>query len=171
MGGMGNLSEPLGFDFHDFQNSADSSMMPQNGRDQLDTQMGGTDSAMAMTRTDPSVRSVQDQFAAMSTAASHPSIPAQMIQPVPTPTDAMAEIDAQIQFLQQQRMQQQQRQMHEHQAHQVQQQTSYYVGHNPVPPTPQSLEMPPNGNHYYAQEQAQQNVFDSRYQRMKEQQD
>ncbi|RXG45546.1 hypothetical protein VDGE_03154 [Verticillium dahliae] len=171
MGGMGNLSEPLGFDFHDFQNSADSSMMPQNGRDQLDTQMGGTDSAMAMARPDPSVRSVQDQFAAMSTAASHPSITAQMIQPVPTPTDAMAEIDAQIQFLQQQRMQQQQRQMHEHQAHQVQQQTSYYVGHNPVPPTPQSLEMPPNGNHYYAQEQAQQNVFDSRYQRMKEQQD
>ncbi|KAM0281942.1 hypothetical protein ACHAQH_003288 [Verticillium albo-atrum] len=171
MGGMGNLSEPLGFDFHDFQNGTGSSMMPQSGRDQLDTQMGGTESSMTMARTDPSVRSVQNQFAAMSTAASHPSIPAQMIQPAPTPSDAMAEIDAQIQFLQQQRMQQQQRQMHEQQAHQVQQQTSYYVSHNPVPPTPQSLEMPPNSSHFYAQEQAQQNVFDSRYQRLKEQQD
>ncbi|KAK1965760.1 helix-loop-helix DNA-binding domain-containing protein [Colletotrichum sublineola] len=160
MGGMGNLSDTMPFDFHDYQGGNGSGMMHQAGREQLDTQMGGTGTSMVMGNASSSL---QAQLISMTTAASHPAIPSQMI--VPAPTDAITEIDAQIQYLQQQRMQQQHRQMQE-------QQVAYYTTQShAVPPTPQSLEMPPASNQFYSTEQGHTPMFGSRYQRMKEQQD
>ncbi|KAF9879059.1 helix-loop-helix DNA-binding domain-containing protein [Colletotrichum karsti] len=158
MGGMGNMSDSMTFDFNDYQAGNGSSIM-QSGRDQLDTQMGGTDANMVMGDANSAM---QQHLINMTTATAHPAIPTQMIPP-PTPTDAITEIDAQIQYLQQQRMQQQHRQIHE--------QHVYYANQShAVPPTPQSLEMPPASNQFYP-DQRQTPMFDSRYQRMKEQQD
>ncbi|KAK1600087.1 helix-loop-helix DNA-binding domain-containing protein [Colletotrichum navitas] len=160
MGGIGNLSDTMPFDFHDYQGGNGSGMMHQAGHEHLDTQMGGTDTSMVMGNASSSL---QSQLINMTTGASHPAIPAQMIPPAPT--DAITEIDAQIQYLQQQRMQQQHRQMQE-------QQVAYYTTRShAVPPTPQSLEMPPASNQFYSTEQGHTPMFGSRYQRMKEQQD
>ncbi|KAK2037044.1 helix-loop-helix DNA-binding domain-containing protein [Colletotrichum somersetense] len=160
MGGMGNLGDTMPFDFHDYQGGNGSGMMHEAGGEQLDTQMGGTGTSMIM---GSAGSSLQAQLINMTTAASHPAIPAQMIHPAPT--DAITEIDAQIQYLQQQRMQQQHRQMRE-------QQVAYYTTQShAVPPTPQSLEMPPASNQFYSTEQGHTPMFGSRYQRMKEQQD
>ncbi|KAJ0345770.1 hypothetical protein COL154_005631 [Colletotrichum chrysophilum] len=109
MGGMGNLGDSMTFDFNDFQSGSGSGMMHQSGREQLDTQMGGTDANMVMSNANAAM---QTQLINMTTAAAHPAIPTQLIPP-PTPTDAITEIDAQIQYLQQQRVQQQHRQIHE----------------------------------------------------------
>ncbi|EPE07860.1 phosphorus acquisition-controlling protein [Ophiostoma piceae UAMH 11346] len=90
--------------------------------------------------------------------------------------DAITEIDAQIQYLQQQRMQQQQRQIEE-------QNVAFFTRQNHiVPPTPQSLELQA-GTQYFAspdprsqpQQHQQhphqaQNIYD-RYQHFKDQQD
>ncbi|KAI8208869.1 Phosphorus acquisition-controlling protein [Colletotrichum sp. SAR 10_76] len=158
MGGMGNLGDSMAFDFNDFQSGSGSGMMHQSGREQLDTQMGGTDANMVMSNANAAM---QTQLINMTTAAAHPAIPTQLIPP-PTPTDAITEIDAQIQYLQQQRVQQQHRQIHE--------QHVYYTNQHAVPPTPQSLEMPPASNQFYS-DQSRTPMFDNRYQRMKEQQD
>lgn len=161
MGGMGNLNDSIPFNFHDYQTGNGSGVMHQAGREQLDTHMGGTDASMVMGSANSAM---QAQLINMTTATAHPTIPTQLIPP-PTPTDAITEIDAQIQYLQQQRMQQQHRQIQE-------QHVAYYA--NPtqaVPPTPQSLEMPPASNHFYSTDQSQTPIFGSRYQHMKEQQD
>lgn len=158
MGGMGNLGDSMAFDFNDFQSGSGSGMMHQSGREQLDTQMGGTDANMVMSNANAAM---QTQLINMTTSAAHPAIPTQLIPP-PTPTDAITEIDAQIQYLQQQRVQQQHRQIHE--------QHVYYANQHAVPPTPQSLEMPPASNQFYS-DQSRTPMFDNRYQRMKEQQD
>ncbi|KAL2757137.1 hypothetical protein ACRALDRAFT_2027028 [Sodiomyces alcalophilus JCM 7366] len=164
MGDMGGLDESLQFDFQDFQPGHASSIMPQNPREQLDTPMGGsTDTPMVMSGSGNTP--AQSQLITMTSAASHPSMPAHMMHHPPTPNDAISQLDAQIQFLQQQ-----QRQMQEQQA---QQQAAYYGRQSSaqVPPTPQSLEMPSNGSHFYPGNQRQQNIFDTRYQHMKEQHD
>ncbi|KAK6226773.1 helix-loop-helix DNA-binding domain-containing protein [Colletotrichum tabaci] len=161
MGGMGNLGDTMPFDFHDYQSGNASGMMHQSGREQLDTQMGGTDASMVMGNANSAM---QAQLINMTTAAAHPTIPTQMIPPA-TPTDAITEIDAQIQYLQQQRMQQQHRQIQE-------QQVAYYTNQtHAVPPTPQSLEMPAASNQFFSTDQSHTPMFGSRYQRMKEQQD
>ncbi|KAJ0326769.1 hypothetical protein COL5a_006649 [Colletotrichum fioriniae] len=161
LGGMGNLSDAMPFDFNDYQTGNGTGIMHQPGREQLDTQMGGTDTSMLMGAT---TSAMQAQLINMTTAAAHPAIQTQMIPPS-TSTDAITEIDAQIQYLQQQRMQQQHRQIQE-------QQVAYYASQtHAVPPTPQSLEMPPASNQFYSNDQSQTPMFGSRYQRMKEQQD
>lgn len=184
MGGMGGMGETLQFDFQDFGAGNATSMMQQSHREHMDTQMGGTDNPMVMTgpngghqnhqqhqhQQQQQQHQQQQQQLAMTTATAHPSIPAHQIIQMPAPGDPISDIDAQIQFLQQQRLQHQQRQLQEQQVH-AQQQAAFYARQNQVPPTPQSLEMPPNSGHFYSQDQRSQNVFDSRYQRMKEQQD
>lgn len=152
------MGDSMAFDFNDFQSGSGSGMMHPSGREQLDTQMGGTDANMVMSNANAAM---QSQLINMTTAAAHPAIPTQLIPP-PTPTDAITEIDAQIQYLQQQRVQQQHRQIHE--------QHVYYTNQHAVPPTPQSLEMPPASNQFYS-DQSRTPMFDNRYQRMKEQQD
>ena len=165
--GMGNLADSLSYDFHDFQ-AATGAHLLQSPREQLDTPMSGSDAPIALSRTDPVL---QHQMPAMLTAAPYQAVPATMMPP-PTPSEAIvSSIDAQIQFLQQQKMQHQQRHLEE-------QQVAFFARqqNRMVPPTPQSLELPARTNHYYArpgsaerQQQQQQQAVDYRYQRSKDQ--
>lgn len=84
------------------------------------------------------------------------------------PSDNISNIDAQIQYLQQQKFQQQQRQLQEQQA-------TFFVNHShSVPPTPQSLQMTPGSGQFYShiEQMSHRTSFDRGYhQRIAEQQD
>jgi hypothetical protein len=166
IGSMGNLADGLQFDFQDFQNAGGPTLMSQAQREQMDTPMGGTDQPVVM---QGSNSVVSNQITQMTTGASHPTIPTMMPTPLQAPSDpSILEIDAQIQYLQQQKLQHQQRQIHE------QQTAAYFASQRPgVPPTPQSLEMQANNHQFYSPDHvAQQHaVYDNRFQRLKEQQD
>lgn len=169
MNSMGNLGDGLQFDF-DFQNPNGGHLMQVQHRDALDTPMGGTEGSVLMS-------TAMRQMPTMTTAPTNPSIPSAMMPANPHPHahthahgDAMSDIDAQIQFLQQQKIQQQQRQMEQQQVAFFAQQQSRMV-----PPTPQSLELQAGNHRFYAQPeqhtpQQQQELFDN-FHRMKEQQD
>lgn len=158
---MGGLGDGMQFDF-DFQHQPGGHMMPAQHRDALDTPMGGTDGSALLSTT------MQSQIPTITAGSAHSTIPATMMPP-PTPIEAISEIDAQIQFLQQQKIEQQQRQIEEQQAAFFAQQQARMV-----PPTPQSLELQAGNRQYYAQPQQtpqqHQELFDG-YQRMKDQQD
>lgn len=186
MSGMGAMPDAtaMQFDFHGFQDGASSTaaqMMPgqqQQHHQQHHQQRPGQSSADAlMTDSDPSSmipRSdglLQNHTPAMSTGVGHPSIPAHHHMLATSAPDSISNIDAQIQYLQQQKFHQQQRQLHDQQA------TFYgsHGGHHSVPPTPQSLEMPPGSGQFYSQAEQmpqQRAAYDRNYhQRMAEQQD
>lgn len=161
MSGMGNLGDGMQFDFQGFQDGTASSLVT-HGQDAPDTIMAESDNAALMSGGNALL---QNQTSPMTTSMGQPSIPAHMMA---TSGDSISNIDAQIQYLQQQKFQQQQRQLQEQQA-------AFFSNHNhSVPPTPQSLEMPGSGHFYSQAEQVsqQQGVFDRGYhQRMKEQND
>ncbi|KAI5466059.1 hypothetical protein BGZ63DRAFT_121476 [Mariannaea sp. PMI_226] len=154
MTGMGNLSDGMHFDFHGFQDGSAQGMMNQP-RDTADTIMTNSDGQGL----------VSNANIPISTSTSQASIPAHMMTPS---MDPISTIDAQIQYLQQQKFEQQQRQIQE-------QQVAFFSTRNnhSVPPTPQSLEMPNSGQFYSQAEQiSQSGVYDGGYhQRLKEQQD
>lgn len=77
---------------------------------------------------------MQEQMASMTTASNHPPILGPPINGHNNNAESLVELDAQIQYLQQQRLQQQQRQMHE-------QQRNYFSQSGMIPPTPNSIEM------------------------------
>ncbi|XWW92267.1 hypothetical protein V2A60_000190 [Cordyceps javanica] len=184
MTGMGTIPDAatMQFDFHAFNDTSSAGpqpMMPatahQNHPQHQHHQPRHPASAAAsadalMTDSDPSAmipRSdglLQNHTPAMS-AVSHPSVPAHML--ATSAPDSISNIDAQIHYLQQQKFHQQQRQLHEQQA-------TFYGPHGPsVPPTPQSLEMPPTaaGQFYSQPEQMpQRTAYDRSYhQRVAEQ--
>lgn len=172
MNGMGNLNDSLNYDFPDFQAAAGAGgnhMLPAP-REQLDTPMSGTDVPIVLSQPDASLR---HQMPTITSAGGYPNIPATMMPP-PTPSEAIVNsLDAQIQFLQQQKIQHQRRQLEEqHAAFYAHQQSRM------VPPTPQSLEIPAGTGQFYPQpgssdrqQQQQQQPIDYRYQRQKDQQD
>ncbi|KAM0427483.1 hypothetical protein ACHAPT_007443 [Fusarium lateritium] len=150
---MASLGDGMHFDFQGFPDGSGQALMNQP-RDPPDTIMTDTEN--------PGLMSVANSMP-MSTSTGQPTIPAHMMTPA---SDPISNIDAQIQYLQQQKFQQQQRQMQEQQA-------AFFHNHNhSVPPTPQSLEMPNSGQFYSQAEQVSQpGVYDRGYQRMKDQQD
>ncbi|KAL6358148.1 hypothetical protein LRP88_08328 [Fusarium phalaenopsidis] len=150
---MASLGDGMHFDFQGFPDSSAQGLMNQP-RDAPDTIMTDTEN--------PGLMSVANSMP-MSTSTGQPTIPAHMMTPA---SDPISNIDAQIQYLQQQKFQQQQRQLQEQQA-------AFFHSHNhSVPPTPQSLEMPNSGQFYSQAEQVSQSgVYDRGYQRMKDQQD
>lgn len=160
MNNMGALNDGLQFDF-DFQNQSGGHMMQVPHREALDTPMSGTDASVLMSTT------MHNQMPTMSSAPAHTPISSSMMPPNHH-GDAISEIDAQIQFLQQQKLQQQQRQIEQQAAFFTQQQSRM------VPPTPQSLEIQAGSHQYYTQPdqtpQHHQDMYD-RFQRMKAQQD
>ncbi|OIW34911.1 hypothetical protein CONLIGDRAFT_30882 [Coniochaeta ligniaria NRRL 30616] len=167
MNGMDNMGDGMQFDFQDFHdgNGANNHMLPNQHRQTLDTAMSGTDTPDMLARSDPTGL---HQMPAITSGVSYQSIPATMIPP-PTPTEAIVNtIDAQIQFLQQQKLQ-----------HQLQEQQAALFAQQQqriVPPTPQSLELQAGTHHYYsnhsqADQTPQQQPLDYRYQRLKEQQE
>lgn len=164
MNSIGNLGDGLQFDFQDFQNANGQPMMSgPPPREPIDTPMTGTDGQVLLSQMDPAMHNQMP----MSSATSHPSITSTMLPPSHSPGDAISEIDAQIQYLQQQKLQQQQRQLEEQQA-------AYYVRQSRmVPPTPQSLEIQAGNNQYYVPPDHtphQHGMYES-YQRLKDQHD
>lgn len=162
MNNIGNLGDGLQFDF-DYQNQNNVHLMQVTQRDPTDTPMSGTDGSVLM------AAAMHSQMPTMTTAPAHPSTPATMMAPN-APNDAISDIDAQIQFLQQQKLQEQQRQLEHRQAAFFAQQQSRMV-----PPTPQSLEIQAgNQQQFYARPehtpQQHQDLYDG-YRRLKEQQD
>ncbi|RGP64573.1 phosphorus acquisition-controlling [Fusarium longipes] len=152
MSNMGSLGDGMHFDFQSFQDNSAQGLMSQS-RDAPDTIMTDSDNPGLM---------VTAGAMPMSTSTAQPTIPAHMMTPA---SDPISNIDAQIQYLQQQKFQQQQRQMQEHQA-------AFFHNHNhSVPPTPQSLEMPNSGQFYsQAEQMPASGAYDRGYhQRMKEQ--
>lgn len=146
MNGMGNLGDGINYNFQDFQSSAGGQLLQAPSRDQLDIPMSGTDAPMLMS---PALPAMQQQMPAMTTAAPYQSVPT-TIMPPPTPNEAIVDsIDAQIQFLQQQKLRHQQRQIEEQQAAFFARQQSRMI-----PPTPRSLEIQPGNNQYYPQPNA-----------------
>lgn len=152
MTSMGGLGDGMHFDFQSFQDGSAQGLMSQP-RDAPDTIMTDSDN--------PGLMATAGAMP-MSTSGGQPTIPAHMMTPA---SDPISNIDAQIQYLQQQKFQQQQRQMQEQQA-------AFFHNHNhSVPPTPQSLEMPNSGQFYSQAEQIPTTgAYDRGYhQRMKEQ--
>ncbi|OAA73253.1 phosphorus acquisition-controlling protein [Cordyceps fumosorosea ARSEF 2679] len=190
MTGIGTIPDAtaMQFDFHTFNDASSSApqpMMPgaahqhqhqhaqhqhQHQHQQQRQQPPPTAADALMTDPDPSAmipRSdglLQNHTPAMS-AVSHPSIPAHML--ATSAPDSISNIDAQIHYLQQQKFQQQQRQLQDQHA-------TFYGphGHHSVPPTPQSLEMPPGSGQFYSQAEQlpQRTAYDRGYhQRVAEQ--
>ncbi|PHH64546.1 hypothetical protein CDD81_4325 [Ophiocordyceps australis] len=100
----------------------------------------------------------EGRLAAQQVGAAGTVAPAMMASaPVPV-SDSISNLDAQIEYLQQQKMQHQQRQ---------QQCASFFALHTPcsVPPTPQSLDMAPANAHFMgpADEASRQRLFNSSY--------
>jgi hypothetical protein len=170
MNGMGNIGDGIHYNFQDFQSSAGSQLLQTHARDQLDIPMSGTDAPILLS---PAVTAMQHQMPTITSSGPYQTVPATMMPP-PSPNEAIVDdIEAQIRFLQQQKLRHQQRQLEE-------QQVAFFTRQQSrmVPPTPQSLELQPNANHYYAsqsgaaeQQQQQQHAIEYRYQRLKDQTD
>ncbi|KAK2600289.1 hypothetical protein QQS21_005008 [Conoideocrella luteorostrata] len=167
MSGMGNMGESMQFDFHGFQDGSSQPMMNQHQqrhqhqhRHQVDAIMGDPDASHIIPRSDGLL---QNHTPAMVTTA---SMPAQMLA-TSAPSDSISSIDAQIQYLQQQKFHQQQRQLQEQRA-------TFFSHNHSVPPTPQSLELHPGSGQFYSQaeQMPQRTSYDRGYHhQMSEQQD
>lgn len=132
--GMANMGDGMQFDFQGFQDDGSHSIMAQP-RQTADAIMSDTDPSTMIARSDALLQSHTPVMA---------PLPSHMMAPSAS-HEAISNIDAQIQYLQQQKFQQQQRQLQEQQA-------TFFTnqGHS-VPPTPQSLEMTPGSGQFYSQ--------------------
>lgn len=177
MSSIGNLGDGMQFDFHGFQDGSSQQMMNQHpsqhqhqhqhqqhqSRQQVDAIMGDavTPASHMIPRSDGLL---QNHTPSMTTSAGMAS----QLLATSAPSDTISNIDAQIQYLQQQKFHQQQRQLQE------QRSTFFGTQTHSVPPTPQSLEMTPGSGQFYSQaeQMPQRSAFDRGYhQRMAEQQD
>jgi hypothetical protein len=163
--GMNGLNEGLNFDFQDFSGQNNSQMLHQEGGEPMDTRMDVDVGILGHKDT-----MMQSQMPPMTSAPAHSTVAGTPIDRGHSSSDSLVELDAQIQFLQQQRQQHQQRQLQEQQQHQQQQRNQFYAHNRMVPPTPNSIEMHSASNQFYPQSDSQQQAMYERYQmRMKEQ--
>lgn len=148
---MSGMGDGMQFDFNGFQ---------ANGqREQQDSLMGDSNNAQMIQQGAAPQQMMHNQTPMSSAGGQHSHNPQMMPTSAPG-TDSISTLDAQIQYLQQQKFQQQQRQIQE-------QRTAYFTHNHSVPPTPQSLEMPPGSGHFYTHEQLYERGYHQ--QRMKEQ--
>ncbi len=150
--GLNSLSDGLNFDFQDFGNHNNGQMLQQSNGEVMDTRMdvdvgilGHKDAMM------------QGQMSPLTTSATHSTLAGAPIEHGQSSSDSIVELDAQIQYLQQQRQQQQQRQLQE-------QQRNFYAQNRMVPPTPNSIEMHGANNQFYARSNPQQQAMYETYQ-------
>jgi hypothetical protein len=168
MSSMGAMADGMQFDFAGFQ---DGTQGPANDQQSLigphhqhhqnlnhtqrshqDAIMTDSDGSSMIPRTSAPGHSIMPVQTPPISAGPQPSIPATHMMGLAhqqQPGETISNIDAQIQYLQQQKFNHQQRQMQEQQA-------AFYSsaasgGNNPVPPTPQSIELPPGSGHFYSQ--------------------
>jgi hypothetical protein len=142
--GINNLGDSLHFDFPDFnhqQGQQTSQLIQQNDGDAMDTRTDGGHRQMAHDT------AMQDHISSMTTAGGHPAIPGPPID-AQSSSESLVELDAQIQYLQQQRHRQQQRQLQE-------QQRNFYAQNRMIPPTPNSVEMHGGNPQFYHQSNPQ----------------
>lgn len=147
-----NLGDGLQFDFQEYQQPQDTQMLQDHGS-RMDMGMGNVvmgGQETSMHENMPSVTSTSTYSTKPITAHGHPS------------TDSLVELDAQIQFLQNQRHQQQQRQIQD-------QQRNYYAQSHQIPQTPNSVELHSSAASYYRQPNQQQAMFDHYQMQTKEQ--
>ncbi|KEY66128.1 hypothetical protein S7711_05300 [Stachybotrys chartarum IBT 7711] len=156
---MDSIGDAMNFDYNGFQDGPASHIMPQ-AREPGNVMMAQPDPSSLLSRTDAVMQS--PAASALASSNGHPAIAAHMMGQ-PSQPDSISNIDAQIHYLQQQKLRQQQQQ---------QQHTAFFSHNQSVPPTPQSMELPPNIGQYYSQaeQMTQPGVFDYQ-QRAKEQQD
>ncbi|KAK4143264.1 helix-loop-helix DNA-binding domain-containing protein [Dichotomopilus funicola] len=166
MNGMGNLADGMNYGFQDFQSSPAPQLLQP--REQMDIPMSGTEAPILLSPAVPAMQ--QRHMPSITSSAPYQTTPTTMMPP-PSPNEAIVDtIDAQIQFLQQQKMRHQQRHIEE-------QQVAFFTRqqNRMVPPTPQSLELQAGTNHYYPQssapEQQPQQPMEYRYQKLKDQAD
>jgi hypothetical protein len=169
MGNMGNVGDAMHFDFHGLQQHPGQPINGQPSQGMPDSMMGNYTSSGMMQRGDAGFIQQQHGQQMQPANGNGGALPMNGAQ---VPHNSISDIDAQIQYLQQQKLQQQQRQLHgQHGAVYSHQSNN---GHS-VPPTPQSLELPPgNNNPYYSQPEQtpHSGIFDGGYQQaMKDQQD
>jgi hypothetical protein len=161
--GMGNLSDSINFDFPYDGGQSNGQILQQEDGEAMDTRM---DTAMDVDGGPLGHKDtmMQGPMPPMTTASTHPTITGTILDHRQSSSNSLVELDAQIQFLQQQR-QHQERQLQE------QQHRNFYASQNcMVPPTPNSVEMHGANNQFYPQSDPQQQAMYERYQmRMKEQ--
>ncbi|KAI1779440.1 helix-loop-helix DNA-binding domain-containing protein [Hypoxylon cercidicola] len=171
MGGMSSLGDGLPFDFQDFGGTNGNSMMHQPHTDTIDTPMSNSNVPTIIARND---MGAQNQISPMTSAPNHPGISTQIMSPHHTTRDPISEIDAQIQYLQQQRLQQQRRQLAEQERQFHERQAAFYAAQqqrNIVPPTPQSLEIQAANQFFAQQDQTHSSGLFDGYRHLKEQPD
>lgn len=147
-----NLGESLQFDFQDFdpQQPQTSQLIHQEDGEGMGTRMengrilAGQDTTM------------QEHMPAMTTATAHPTMHTATLAHAHSLNDNLADLDAQIQYLQHQRQQQQQRQIQE-------QQRNFYTQDRMIPPTPNSIEMHGNDTQFYPRSDSQQQAIYESY--------
>ncbi|KAH7329057.1 hypothetical protein B0I35DRAFT_473699 [Stachybotrys elegans] len=133
MSGMANIGDGMHFDFNGFQDGSVSQMMDQPSHEPNDNVMASSAHSNIISRTD-AVMPSQTAPSLPSTGV-HPSMQNHMLPQA----DDISAIDAQIQYLQQQKLQQQRA-------------ASFFANQNhSVPPTPRSMEMTPNATQFYSQ--------------------
>ncbi|RFU28769.1 hypothetical protein B7463_g7564, partial [Scytalidium lignicola] len=155
-----NLGESLNFEYHDFNSQQGQQLMHGDGGEQMDTAMAND--GMGMPQKDAIM---QDHMTPMTMPTSHPTIPSASPMAHEHPaTESLVELDAQIQYLQQQRHQQQQRQLQE-------QQRNFYTQNGIIPPTPNSMEMHGQNGQFYSQLDNQQQAMYERFRMQLKEQD
>ena len=164
MNTMASLAAGLSVDFPDFRQvpaASDAHHMPHGSRPEtLDTPMGGLHVPAGLAGSEAALQPQQHQKLSYISAD---SIPGQVSNGTIVDT-----IDAQIQFLQDQKLQHQQRHVAAQHA------ATFFANqhHRIVPPTPQSLELQPSAGPFFttqAIEGGQQQHMDYRYRRMSDQ--
>ncbi|KAH6671394.1 helix-loop-helix DNA-binding domain-containing protein [Halenospora varia] len=150
----------LQFDFQDFnaqQVQQAAQLMQQNDPSSMD--QSGMDNGGVMGHD----TTMQEHMPSMTTAASHPSILGAPISHEHSSSESLVELDAQIQYLQQQRNQKQQQHQQQQQQRQMQeQQRNYYAQARMIPPTPNSMELH-GASQFYTQSDPQQQAMFERY--------
>ena len=157
--GINNLGDGLQFDFQDFNHPQGdgNQLMHQDGGEAMDTRMEGGRGTPGHDTT------MHEHIPAMTVATSHPSIHGTTIAHSHSSNESLVELDAQIQYLQQQRHHQQQRQIQE-------QQRNFYAQRR-IPPTPNSIEMHGSNPQFYPQSDPQQHALYERFRMQAREQD
>ncbi|ESZ98240.1 hypothetical protein SBOR_1336 [Sclerotinia borealis F-4128] len=142
-----NMADTLQFDF-DFnqQQSHNQQMMHQDG-------MGSMNTGMAVNHQMEHDGTMQEHMPPMTTTSSHSAILGTPIVHPHTSTESLTELDAQIQYLQQQKRQQQLRQSEE-------QHRNFYAQNRMIPPTPNSMDIHGASQHYYTQAEQPPSVYE-----------
>ncbi|TVY46363.1 Phosphorus acquisition-controlling protein [Lachnellula occidentalis] len=157
--GMNDLSDSLQFDFPDYnhQQATQSRLMHQNGDEAMHTGMENGSSTGHDT-------TMQEHMPSMTTATSYATIHGGAISNSHSSDESLVELDAQIQYLQQQRHQQQQRQL-------LEQQRNFYTPNRMIPPTPNSMDLHGANAQFYSQSDPQHQAMYDRYQMQAKQQE